>query len=204
MEFEYDEKQVAEADKAADRITEQGPYIGKFTAVEGVTSEGGAQGMYFEFESPGLGTTSFTLWTVGKDGKPTFSVAQVQALMFLFGLKKLKSVAGKVTKWETTANGREKVEGEGDTYPDLCGKPIGIVLQKELYSTNKGATGERMNFYGAFQAETKLMASEIKDRKTTPVKLDRLIKGLKVKDGRKAQPAEAAQPAMGALAEGGY
>lgn len=203
MNFEYDESAIAQADKAADRLTEGGAYVGQFTSVEGMESEGGAKGLTFNFESPGVGTTSFALWTQGKDGKPTFSVAQVQAMMFLVGIKALKAVPGKVMKWEANEKGqREKVEGEGDTYPDLCKKPIGVVLQKELYTTGKGSTGERMNLYGLFQPETKLMASEIKDRKTTPVKLARLLAGLKVKDARKAVSEEPAQPSMGIAAEG--
>lgn len=201
MEFEYDAERAASADKAADRITEQGAYIMSFPIVEGFTTDGGAKGMRFHCDAKGVGTAQFTLYTHSKEGKETFGVAQVDAMMCLLGLKRLKSVTGPVKKWE----GNELVDSEGDRYPDLEGKDIGVVLQTEKYPKQNGTTGERFNLYGLFQAETKLMASEIKERKTTPVKLDRLLKGLKVKDTRKPQADEAAQPSMGgALAEGGY
>lgn len=204
MDFEYNEKQVQEADKAADAITESGTYVGTFTAVNGIDAASGAKGLQFNFNAPGIGDTSFNLYTHGKDGNEIFGMNQVQAIMFLCGVKSLKATKGKVEKWEEVEGKRAKVEVEGNTYPALCAKPIGLVLQKELYTTNKGGSGSRINLYGTFQAETQLMSSEIKNKVTKPVKLARLIAGLKTKDSRKAATPESAQPSMGALPDGDW
>ena len=205
MDFEYNEKQVQEADKAADAITESGTYVGTFTAVNGIDAASGAKGLQFNFNAPGIGDASFNLYTHGKDGNEIFGMNQVQAIMFLCGVKSLKATKGKTEKWEDDGTGkRVKVEVEGNTYPALCAKPIGLVLQKELYTTNKGGSGARINLYGTFQAETQLMSSEIKNKVTKPVKLARLIAGLKTKDSRKAATPESAQPSMGALPDGDW
>jgi hypothetical protein len=117
----------------------------------------------------------------------------VQAAMFLMGVKSLKTTTGKVSKW-SEAEGK-RVEEDGDVYADLCGKPIGIVLSKELYTTQKGSDATRLNLEGLYQPETRLTMTEIKEKKTVPVKLDRLVKGLKVKDSR-TKGAEPAQPSV--------
>lgn len=202
IEYNYNEQSAVKADDAASRIAEPGPYVGKFVRVEAIKSERtGAQGIAFAFEAPGQGTTDFSLWTQGADGKPFFGMNMVNAIMFLLGVKSLKSVPGKVERYDEEAKAR--IEVDGDVFPDLCNKPIGIVLQKELYSKDNGGDGVRMNLYGLFQPETKLMMSEIKERKTTPVKLERLVKGLKVKDSRKARSDEPSQPSLG-VATGDY
>lgn len=199
IEYNYNEQSAVKADDAASRIAEQGPYVGKFVRAEAVLSaRTGTHGIAFAFEAPGQGTTDFTLWTQKEDGTPIFGMNMVNAIMFLIGVKSLKSAPGKVERYDEEA--RARVEVDGDVFPDLCNKPIGIVLQKELYSKDSGGDGSRMNLYGLFQPETKLMMSEIKERKTTPVKLERLLKGLKVKDGRKAVANEPAQPSLGVAA----
>lgn len=199
--YDYDEKAAVHADDAASRIAESGPYIGSFTKAFAIQAQSGAQGISFEFNSPGQGTSEFSLYTVSKDGAPIFGGNMVNAIMFLLGVKKLTSEPGTVTVWEDGA----KVEKEGEVFPQLCGKPIGIVLQKELYTKGNGARdGVRFGLYGMYQPETKLMMSEIKEKKTTPAKLDRLLKGLKVKDSRKPEAAEPGQPSVGLGAAGEY
>ena len=205
MDYEFNEQQVQEADKAADALTDCGAYIGTFTAVNGIDAASGAKGLEFHFTANGVGETAFNLYTHGKDGQEIFGMNQVQAIMFILGVKSLKATKGKVTKWEDDGTGkRAKVEGEGDTYPALCGKAVGVVMQRELYTTGKGGSGARMNLYGVYQAETKLMASEIRNKVQKPQKLDRLLTGLKTKDSRKAAQVESAQPSMGALPTGDW
>lgn len=198
ISYEYNEAEAVKADNAASRISEQGPYVGKFTKAEAIESKGGTHGIAFTFDSPGCGTVEFSLYTQKSDGAVCFGMNFVQAAMFLMGVKSLKASVGKVSKWSETEG--KRVEEDGDVFPDLCGKPIGIVLAKELITTGKGNDSARFNLEGLFQAETRLMMSEIKEKKTTPVKLDRLVKGLKVKDSRTKVDAQPAQPAIGAAA----
>lgn len=196
-DYSYDEANAVRADDAASKITDNGPFVGAFTKAEATTSDRtGAHGIVLGFESPGIGNAEFTLWTKSADGVAFFGKAQLDAIMFLIGLKNVKGTPTIVERWVEGPKGREKQEVEGTQYLDLLKKPIGVVLQKELYTTGTGGTGERMNLVGLYQPETKLMMSEIKDRKTTPVKLDRLCRGLKTKDSRKAQAAEPSQPSI--------
>lgn len=201
IEYEYNETSAAKADDAASRIAEAGPFIGKFVKAYAIEAKSGAKGITFEFDSPGNGTTEFSLYTLSAAGEPIFGANMVNAMMLLLGVRKLSSEPGEVTVWKDG----EKVTEEGDCFPALCNKPIGIVLQKELYTKGNGdRSGVRFGLYGLFQPETKLMASEIKEKKTTPAKLERLLKGLKVKDARKPEVAEPGQPGVGLGAAGDY
>lgn len=202
-DYAYDEKGAVRADDAASRLSDNGPYVGVFTKAQAtVSAEKGTRGVILGFDSPGSGNAEFTLWTKSADGVEYFGKAQLDAIMFLLGIKgTLKAQTAMVEEWVDVGGKREKAEVEGKIYPDLIGKPIGCVFQKELY-TGKSGTGERLNLVGNYQAETKLMMSEIKERKTTPVKLDRLVRGLKTKDSRKPVAAEPAQPSV--AGDGGY
>lgn len=201
IEYEYNEASAAKADDAASRISEPGAFVGKFNKVFAIEAKSGAKGLTFEFESPGNGTSEFSIYTHSADDKPFFGESMRNALLMLLGLKKMTSEPGEALVW---VDG-QKITQEVDCFPALCGKPIGIVLQKELYTKGNGdRSGVRFGLYGLFQAETKLMASEIKEKKTTPVKLERLLKGLKVKDSRKPEVAEPGQPSVGMGAVGEY
>lgn len=203
-DYSYDEESAVKADAAASRINEQGAYIGTFTKVEATTAQSGTRGIAFTFEQKGGGNASFTLWTRKETGEPVFGKSFVDAMLFLLSMKTLKASVGTVEKWEDTEKGREKVEADGLVYPDLVGKLIGIVLEKELTSKKNGSDSFRFNLAGLFQADTKLMMSEIKERKSQPQKLERLLKGLKVKDSRKAATNEPGQPSIGGVDAGDY
>lgn len=137
---------------------------------------------------------SSQLWTRKEDGSNAFGMNFVQSIMMMFGLRGLKSAPGKIMQWDDDAG--QRVEVDGETFPELCSKRIGLVLQKELTSKKSGGDSYRMNLYGVFNHETKLTVGEIRERKTTPAKLDKLLKSLKDKDSRKATTTEPAQPAM--------
>lgn len=201
--YDFEPDEVAAADKNADRLTESGAYVGKFTKAEAVVSaEKGTKGVHLYFDSPGSGTCDFTLWTMSAAGEKFFGFNQLQGMMYLFGLKGLVSKTGKVRVWD--AETKTASEQDGETFPELVGKPIGLVMQKEIDSNIKtGKTVERMTLAGAFQAETRLMASELKENKTKPAKLDRLLKGLKTIDKRKGVAAEPSQPSIG-VPDGDY
>lgn len=198
FEYTYDEQSALAADKAASQLAEQGAYVGQFKRAWGIRSANtGTEGIEFEFEVPGSGSTTFSLYTFKEDGTAVFGKSFVDAFMFFFGLRGLKAEPGLVMKWDE-AEGK-RVEAEGDTYPTLCGKPIGLVLQEEKYTTGKGATASRLNLIGVYQPETRLMLTEVKEKKVKPVKLDRLLAQLKVKDSRKAAAEQPAQPPLGAI-----
>ena len=199
ISYDYDEKAASHADDVANRIDTGGMYIGVFKRAEAtVSAQKGTHGITLEFEVPGGGSVENTLWTRKSDGSAIFGDNLVQAIRSILGVRgNMPSTAGKVMVWEDG----KKVEADGETFPQLCGKRIGVVFQKELYTKNDGKESYRMNLYGVFDADSKLTASEIKEGVKAPVKLERLVRSAqKNKDSRVAVAAEPAQPAVGAAA----
>lgn len=193
--IEFNEQQAASADRAG-RIDTSGAYIGKITSAYAIKSKNtGTDGITFAFESPSDGSADFTLYIRKENGDDVFGMNLVQAMMSIFGIRGLRSVEGKYKKYDYDA--KADVETSGEIFPDLMGKNIGLVLQKEKYSKETGGEGWRMNLAGVFHAETRLTASEIRDKKITPAKLDKMLRGLKDKDSRTVK-TDAPQPSVGA------
>src|SRR5438445_83111 len=191
INYDYNESSAVKADNAASRITEGGAYVGRFTKAYAITADSGAQGIAFAFDSPGSGTVDFTLYTIGKEGQEIRGFNYVNAMMFMLGVKRLESVKGTAEVWD--AGEGKRIEQEVEEFPALCGKSIGLMFQREL-STYNGKNRDNLNLEAVFQPETKLLLSEIKERKTQPVKYERMLKMcLKTKDTRK-EVAEPAQP----------
>lgn len=204
--YDYDEAASAHADDVANRIDQCGAFIGAFKKVEAVTSKKGTEGIHFEFDAPGGGSASFDCWTRKEDEdthqtKTLFGLNQVQAMMAILGVRGLKAAPGKVGAYDEDTN--KRIEIDGEVFPDLIGKQIGLVLQRENYSKTVGGEGYRMNLFGVFHPTSRLTASELKDRKVVPEKLEKMMRGLKTKDSRTTSVPEPAQPAIGAAA-GGY
>jgi len=192
-EYSFNEEQASKADDFANRLDTSGAYVGTFTKAFGATSQKGTEGITLEFDAGSAGKTEVTLWARKDDGEPAFGMNFLQSIMLMLGLRSLKSVTGTVEAWDNDAN--KRIEQDGEVFPELMGKRIGLVLQKELTTKQSGGDSYRMNVYGVFHHESKLTASEIKERKVQPAKLDKLLKSLKDKDSRKAH-AEPAQPSM--------
>lgn len=203
--YDYDEKSASHADDIANRIDTGGAYVGTFKRAEAVVSaQKGTEGITLEFECPGGGSVENTLWTRKSDGSAIFGDNMIQAARLIMGVKgRMEAVPGKVMKWDE-AEGK-RMPADGEVFPSLCGKRIGVVFQKELYTSGSGKDSWRMNIYGIFDPDTKLTASEIKEGVKEPKKLQRMINSAqKVKDSRTAATTEPAQPSLGAVAAGGY
>lgn len=199
--YEYDPEGAGKADDVASRIDTNGAFIGRFKDVHAIKSERtGTEGIHFEFTSPGGGSANFDVYTRKSDGTATFGMNQINAMMSILGLRGLTTKTG---KFDAFVDGKRQ-EVEGETFPDLMDKDIGLVLQKELYTGNNGKEGFRMNLYGIFHPVSRLTASEIKDKKTTPEKLEKMLRSVKTKDTRVAVTAEPAQPSAAGVTEGGY
>lgn len=192
--YTFDQESASNADNAANRVDSSGAYIGIFTSVHAFKSSKGTDGLHFEFQSSDGGSTQFDLYTRKEDGTAVFGMNQVQAMMAIMGLKGLTAVTGRHQAW---VDGN-KQEVEGEVFPDLCGKRIGLVLQKELYTKGSGQDGYRFSLYGVFHADTRFTASEMKDKASKPEKLAKILSGLKDKDTRKARDPEPSQPSMSA------
>lgn len=194
--YEYDEDAASHADDFANRIDESALYIGEFKRVSAVLSKNNTQGMSFDFEVEGGGKTNFTLWTEKEDGTRIFGFNKVQAMMTIFGLKSLRAEPGKVEVWDEEEG--KRVEADGEVYPALQGKLIGCALEKELYTSGSGKDSYRMNLAAVFHPVNKLTASEIRERKVKPEKIEKIQKGLRTRDNREKRTPEPGQPGAGA------
>jgi len=184
-----DPKSASSADNIASNIRETGKYIGVFTRAEKLLSKNGTQGVGLSFKSDdGQSADYLDLYTVNAAGEDLPSLKTVNAIMACLGLREAEEANVTFEKWSKAAGAREKVNAVG--YPGVMNKKIGLLLQKELHTDDKGADRERVIIYGVFNASNELTASEIMARKTTPEKLPQILQSLMsrpVKDSRKKQ-----------------
>lgn len=112
---------------------------------------------------------------MGREGQPLkHGTALINAIM---GLTKVKQL-----------NATEVVNGEGEVElhcKELEGKPIGLVLQKVLYTKNDGGDGYKLDPKQAFSANTRKTYKEAIDNAPAEA-VDKLLAVLKDKDERVA------------------
>lgn len=193
--YEYDDELASQGDNVALAIDTSGAYVGHFTAASALTASTGTTGVELEFESDAKEKANFTLYTRDKDGKPIFGQNKLQAIMSLFGIRGLKAVPGKVRAWDKEIEKWGEVDGE--VFPDLLERKIGLVLQKELITKMTGRDGYKMQLFASFDPKSQLTSTEIRERKTEPKSIPKILKTLKDKDSRKAP--EVASPSIGAI-----
>lgn len=182
-----------QADSMGNRITETGKYIGTFTRAEAINSKKGTEGIEFTFATnSGQSADFLTLWTFNTDGKELFGLKTLNALMTCMRVKTMAPTQGQVEKWD---NG-QKVKVMATLFPDLMGKQVGVLLQREPYEKQDGTTGYKFNIFAAFDAQSEMMASEILDKAGSPEKLGKLVATLQDRPMQK-QAAGAAPAASG-------
>lgn len=161
-------------------IDQSGKYLGEFTLAEAVTSKKGTEGIEFSFKSDeGQQANYLTLWTYNERGEALYGFKVLSAIMTVMGVKELQPKQATIKD----ANGQPRqVVG----FPALHNKPIGLVLQKVLYTKNDGKDGYKFNIFAPFQVNTELTAKEILDGATQPKALAGIIASLKDKDERTA------------------
>ena len=96
-------------------------------------------------------------------------------------LRGIKPAPGQVERYNYDTQQREKVQA--DVFPDLVGKPIGLVLQKRNTKDAKRSTYWRNRMatwlVAPFRAADEFTSSEILDRKTKQKKLASIVAMLK-------------------------
>lgn len=204
VSYDYDPDAATKADENASRIDRSTAYLGEFEYAEATVSQNkGTHGIVLGFNSPGEGKVELTLWTKNAAGEPLFGNNFLQALLTVLGLKGLKGVKGKVYKWNEETKKRRDLEEDGVVFPDLLKKRVGLFLQKELKTNEEsGKDFFNMNIWGVFHPETRLTASEIREKKQKPEKFERMMKSIKDKDSRVKKAAEPEAPSI--AGEGGY
>lgn len=177
-------------------ISATGGYAGMFTKAKSITASTGATGIEFDFLSKNAEQATFTLYTHNKEGEAIYGMKQLQALMAVLALQGINPRVGLYEEWDHDE--KAKVKKNGEIYPDLMNKPVGVVFQMEEYeSTQDGTIKKRPNFFAPFHAQTKQMAAEILDQKPAAF-LDKVLMSLKDKLIKKTTPPPASNYAPAA------
>jgi hypothetical protein len=196
MSLTFNAESAKSADNINSGIRESGKYVGRFTRAEQLLSQKGTQGVGLSFKSSDGQTADYLdQYTINADGDALPSLKTINAIMACLGLRKADLGEIEFEKWDKESKSRQLFEGSG--YPDLMGKEIGLLLQKEIYNDQQGEERERMNIAGVFQAGTELTASEILDRKTKPEKLAKMVESLMARPVRDSRKGGVARPASG-------
>lgn len=209
--YQLDAKSAREADSIGSYLTETGKYIGQFTRAEKLVSKNkGTHGIGFTFECAGQ-STRFDIWTMDASNKRLGGFKAINAIMACMSLRGIAPAPGKVERYNLDTQQRETVQAE--VFPELVGKPIGLVLQKTEYEKMKdgvktGETGWRLEMLAPFRAADEFTASEILDRKTKPEKLAAILATLgdRPLKSRPQQPVRAVDggPPAGHPASSGF
>ena len=176
--YQLDQNAAREADSIGSYLTETGKYVGTFTRAEKLISKNkGTHGIGFTFESAGQ-TTRFDVWTMNAQNEHLGGYKAINAIMACMSLRGISEKPGQVERYNWDTQQRETVQAE--VFPDLIGKPIGLVLQSTEYEKMRegqktGETGWRLEPVVPFRAADEFTASEILDRKTKPEKLASVI-----------------------------
>lgn len=161
-------------------IDQSGKYKGEFTLAESVTSKKGTDGIEFSFKNDdGQQANYLTLWTHNESGEPLYGFKVLSAIMTVMGIKELAPKQGNIK--DKDGNPKQVI-----AFPQLHGKPIGLVLQKVLYTKNDGKDGYKFNIFAPFQSNTELTAKEVLDGSSQPKALAGIVATLKDKDERTA------------------
>lgn len=178
--YKLDADSAKKADQIMNRIDETGKYVGQFTRAENVESRKGTKGVEFSFKSDdGQNADYLTVWTVNSDGKQLRGYEVLMAIMTCLKIKNIKPVHQVIEKYD--ADARQRVEMNVEVFPELMGKPIGLLLQREEYAANDGTIKAKMNIFGAFEPATGFTASEILTQAKVPATLEKMLAALKDK-----------------------
>lgn len=185
--YALDTTAARKADNTGSMIKEIGKYVGQFTQAEDLTAPKGTKGIALRFEAQDGRKAQVSLYTIMKNGDKIMGFETLMAIMTCLKLRNIDPKPGTVKFW----NGDTKAEETkpGTVFPDLCNKPIGVLLETEDYEKQDHSIGTRMVLKGVFQAGTELTASEILDKKTKPEQLERMVAGLRHRPVKGHKPA---------------
>ena len=186
--YTYDDTHAAAADSGGQGkfLDETGAYTGTISYARAVQSSKGGWGVELGFVADDGRKPKYapTLWTLSADGKRHFGHDILDCILICAGMKPGAAMKPGTVKYEVwDYDLRADVEKESPGYPAIAGKRIGLLLQKELYTTKKGTDGTRIAIVGAFDPETRQAASEKIENKPAEITEKRLA-ALKDRDTR--------------------
>lgn len=174
--YALDPQAARQADTSGATIKELGKYVGEFIQAKDVVTKKGGRGVEFIFKSTAGQKANFAIYTTGANGDRYQGYDALMAIMTCMQLRGIKPQPGTVTRYDFDA--KKEVQEQGSVFPELH-KPIGVLLETEDYEKTDGGIGTRMVLKNVFQASTELTASEILDKKTQPLMLQKMVEGLR-------------------------
>ncbi len=177
MTFALDQEAAKSADQRGKWIDLPGAYKGTFTRAEAITAKTGTAGVSFTFLAENGQKCNASLYTIKPDGEQLSGYKQIMALLTCLGLRGAEKKIGQVLKWDSER--KEEYKVDGDIYPDLQGKEIGVFLETREFEKRDGSTGNAMEIAGFFRAKDNFMASEILSRSTHAEQFERTARSLK-------------------------
>jgi|GEM_PF-1314935 len=199
MNYQFNPQMAKEADNGGMYLTQAGAYTGRFTRAEKLVSgKTGAHGVGLTFEADNGQGCRFDLWTMNADQSQQYhGLRHINAIMACLGLGGLQTQPGTLERWNPQTRQREKFTGH--VYPEMTGRPIGVVLQRVEYDKFEGGfptgkTAFKLELYGVYRAQDHFTASEILEKAVQPQKLEKMIaaamKDRLLDGGKKAQAAQ--------------
>ena len=176
--FQYDQNSGVNAGGA---VRETGAYVGRITAaVYGASANKGTKFIELTFESnEGTEFNYLTLYYAKQDGTEVKGGASmINAIM---GITKTRQLT------------EQKLQGvDGTIAPELIGKPIGLILQKVLYTKGDGSEGYKFEIRLPFSPQTRQTLKELVENKPAQM-VDRILSTLTDKDDRGGNQQSAPQ-----------
>ena len=202
--FTLDTNSARSADNKSAFIDEAGKYIGVFNRAEYMEkSDTGSTGIGFTYKTREGAEAQFYINLSYQHGtKNEGGHATLNAIM---ACMQVRTVAAprpmEIEKWDKDAGQRVKVSVP--SFPELVGKPIGLLLQMEIEKNS--TTGlERPTIFAPFSAESEKTASEILDtRNPQPAKLEKMVQQIMKKPIVDRRPKGQASSSGGGYTGGG-
>lgn len=180
------DKNLAVKGGASAGISESGAYIGTLEA-HSFTKASNAAGIELTLNSSEGKAQFLSLYHTKKDGTPNpMGANMIQAIM---GLLQINQITGIDTGKKDYSGGTVL------TIPELEGREIGLVLQKELTSKTDGSDSYSFDIKMAFLPGSRKTLLEAMENKPA-VTVDKIISTLKDKDSRKPQGGMGQQQAV--------
>lgn len=164
-------------------ITESGRYAGKFVSAIAVKSKQGTDGVEFSFKSDDDRTANYLqLWTYNAEGRQVYGFSVLSAIMQCLRVSKIAPRPMTIND----GGGPRSVEG----FPELVGKPIGLLLQREDYVKQDGTPGFQLKIIVPFDPRNQLTAAELIKGVSTPAELAKQEARLSDKPAARQQPQQ--------------
>jgi len=108
----------------------------------------------------------------------SYGLKQLNAIMTCVKVRAINGVNGTVNTWDFDASAM--TDQQATIFPELAGKPIGFLLQKEFYVYNNELKFE-MNVVAPFTLDSNQTAKEVLDAKGESIAVEKIELGLKDK-----------------------